>query len=423
MTRARSKAGLPACSAEPSRGHQAAGWFASHGAGAARGSSGPITIPPMMPSQLYGPSLLLALAACAAPTDRPALPETSWRIDAEPVLQIGGETDDTLALLGNAVAAFRVDDSLIVVADRGYNSLRYFDMSGTLRDSVGREGDGPGEFKYIARAFFCGDTLFVQDIQHRRFEAFGAEGTHVRKLEQAAPPGASFGAPYKMSCGPTGTWIANAWDTLSPGEPHRARAPVPYWLLDPDGKVMTLLGDHPGSERLVTMGGSGPFPLGKEPVMAIGATRAYIGSADSLTILVYDLAGNALDPISMPYQDLATTEADRERYRLLDTLGQEQDEIDRNVREWQTFEFPPTVPAYTALLLDRQDNLWVRLFPRSDENLVRWLVFSPEGESVGQLDLPGTLEVHDIGADYILGVETQLEGGSQQVRQYRLHRD
>lgn len=125
----------------------------------------------------------------------------------------------------------------------------------------------------------------------------------------------------------------------------------------------------------------------------------------------------------MPYQDLATSEADRERFRLLDTLGLEQAEIDWRVREWQTFEFPPTVPAYTALLVDRQDNLWVRLFPRSEENLVRWLIFSPTGAELGQVDLPGTLAVNEIGIDYVLGVETKLPEGGQTVRLYRLHRD
>ena len=342
----------------------------------------------MRHARAIAPTLLLplALAGCSTPSDRPVLAATSWRIDAEPVVQIGGAGEDTLALLGNAVAAFRIDDSLIVVADRGYNALRYFDNRGTLRDSVGREGEGPGEFRYIAQAFFCGDTLFVQDLEHRRFEVFGARGPHVRSLHQGSPPGTRFDVPYQMSCGSTGLWIANAWDTASSGKPHRARGLVPYWFLDRDGKVTVLLGDHPGSERLVTTGGSGPHPLGKEPVMAVGAARAYIGSADSLTILVYDLAGKTLTPIHMPYQDLATTEADRERYRLLDTLGKEQGVIDAHVRRWQTFEFPPTVPAYTALLVDRQDNLWVRLFPRSDENLVRWLAFSPQGQELGRLD-------------------------------------
>lgn len=363
------------------------------------------------------------VVACGAPTDQPRPDVPMWRIDAEPVVQVGGTADDTGAALGNAVGVFRVDDSLIIVVDRGYHSLRYFDLHGALRDSAGRQGDGPGEFQYIARAFLCRDTLFVQDIEHRRFEVFSSHGAHVRHFEQQAPPGASFGAPYKMACGQSGAWIANGWDSPNSTTPGRSRGLVPYWLLDGEGRVTVTLGDHPGSERLVTPGGSSPHPLGKEPVIAIGATRAYIGTADSLTVLVYGLDGTPLPPISLPYQNLATSEADRSRYRLLDTLGKDQSEITRQVLDWQTFEFPPTVPAYTAMMVDRSDNLWLRLFPRSAENTVAWEVFSPDGTPLGRLDLPGTFEVFDIGEDYLLGIETRIDDGSEQVRLYRLHRE
>ena len=49
--------------------------------------------------------------------------------------------------------------------------------------------------------------------------------------------------------------------------------------------------------------------------------------------------------------------------------GYRASEIAGNVREWQTFEFPPTVPAYTALLVDREDHLWGRLFPSADRSV------------------------------------------------------
>ncbi len=111
------------------------------------------------------------------------------------------------------------------------------------------------------------------------------------------------------------------------------------------------------------------------------------------------------------------------RWRLLDTLGKDDEEVASRLRYWQRFEFPPTVPAYTAMLVDRDDNLWVRSFPRSADNLVRWVVFDPTGKEIGSLDLPATLEVFDIGSDWVLGIETRLSDGGQQVRMYRLHRD
>lgn len=155
-------------------------------------------------------------------------------------------------------------------------------------------------------------------------------------------------------------------------------------------------------------------------MLALGRDRAYYGAADSFLVNVFDLQGKPLPSIQKPSVPLGTTEADRARYRLLDTLGKK--DVARRLHQWEQFTFPPTVPAYTAFLVDREDNLWVRMFPRSEENRVRWVIFSPRGAEIGSLDLPDVLEVHDIGADYVLGIETRQEDGGQQVRMYRLHR-
>ena len=71
-------------------------------------------------------------------------------------------------------------------------------------------------------------------------------------------------------------------------------------------------------------GSSMEQPLGKTPVVAIGATRFYIGTADSTFIEVFALDGTPLAPIRWQGGSLATTDADIERYRLLDTLGDTQ---------------------------------------------------------------------------------------------------
>ncbi len=92
------------------------------------------------------------------------------------------------------------------------------------------------------------------------------------------------------------------------------------------------------------------------------------------------------------------------------------------MREWQTFEFPPTVPAYTALLVDVADNLWVRLFSRGTSETVRWLVFSPDGSEIGSVDLPMEMTVHEIGIDYVLGSGMDLVEATPRVWVYKLHR-
>lgn len=366
---------------------------------------------------------LWALVACGAPADRPLTAAATWQIDSTPIFDIGSDPDDTLAVIGNAVAAYALGDSLVVVADRGYHQLSYFNRDGTLHHISGREGDGPGEFRYIARMWRCGDSLVVFDIPHRQYTVHTLDGTWVRGYFPTAPAGSRFDSPYKTACGPDGTWVSNGWENLEPSEPRRARDAVAYWLADREGRVLTELGPRPGSERFVHPNGSGPHPLGKEPVLAVASDRAFIGTADSFAIEVFSLDGTPRPPIVKPSVDLATLPEDIARDRLLDTLGKSPGDQRREMRYWDQYDYPPTIPAYTALVVDRDDNLWVRAFPRTVENLARWVVFNPEGKEIGSLDLPATLEVFDIGSDWVLGIETRLADGGQQVRMYRRRRN
>jgi hypothetical protein len=370
-------------------------------------------------------ALSIATTACATSTsDAPSVDQALWRVDSVPILDIGSTADDTTEWIGIAEGVTMVGDSEVVVADRGFAALRYFDLAGNYVRASGRKGDGPGEFQYLARMNHCGDSLVIFELgSGAQYMVFGEAGGYGYLYRPSAPKGSRFEGPYQRACAPTGTFVNIGWgNEPRVTEPQRIRGTAPLWLSGPKGVVTKVLGEVPASERFARPTGSGPHPLGKEPVIAIGRTRVYYGSADSFTVQVFDLEGKPLPPITKPSVPLATTDADRERFWLLDTLGKSAEGVAQRVRMWDQFTFPPTVPAYTAFLVDRDDNLWVRMFPRSQENVVRWVIFSPEGKEIGSLDLPDVLAVHDIGADYVLGIETRLSDGGQQVRMYRLHR-
>src|SRR5690606_25726902 len=116
-------------------------------------------------------------------------------------------------------------------------------------------------------------------------------------------------------------FLGNGWDTVRVLEPQRVRGTVPYWISGRDGEVERVLGSWMGSERLSRRNGSGPHPLGKEPVLAAGRSRFYLGTADSFAIEVFGMDGSALPPILKPSVVLTTSAEDIARFRLLDTLG------------------------------------------------------------------------------------------------------
>src|SRR5881392_3138956 len=87
-----------------------------------------------------------------------------WRVDPKPVLDIGGAAaaDDYLFQFVSGTA--RLSNGNIVVADGNSRELKVFGRTGQFVKRIGRDGEGPGEFKFpkwfaVARA----DTMLVYD--------------------------------------------------------------------------------------------------------------------------------------------------------------------------------------------------------------------------------------------------------------------
>ena len=82
---------------------------------------------------------------------------------------------------------------------------------------------------------------------------------------------------------------------------------------------------------------------------------------------------------------------------------------------------PEIRPAFSELKIDALDNLWVAEYEPVPRSVSAWHVFSPEGALMGRVAIPVGFEVHEIGADYVLGVELN-ELDVPFVRRYPLTR-
>src|SRR5690606_34546667 len=96
--------------------------------------------------------LWLAIAADHAVGLPVAQPERQlgWTVSSTPVLEVG---NDGSGLFGTVSAATRTDDGTWFVADRSMNSIVALGSDGSLRATIGREGDGPGEFRLIGTLY------------------------------------------------------------------------------------------------------------------------------------------------------------------------------------------------------------------------------------------------------------------------------
>lgn len=367
---------------------------------------------------MFGAALLLS--ACNSSADNASTDLAMWTVNATPSLDISGNDSAGDPRIGIAEGVARLANGELVIADRGLTSLRFFSSNGELLRTVGREGEGPGEFRYIAGLLQCSDSLFVHDITRGDpYQVFAFDGSLARSLTFEY---VQENTPYRTTCNRDGLFLHMGWERHETMALGRARGTTLYWLADANGKHRASLGEFPGSERLVVKGGTGPHPLGREPVLALSRQRAYIGTADSFAVLSFATDGTPAAMLRYLDTDLRTTPDDIERFKFLDTAGQNTAMQQSLVRMWAGVEYPPTIPAYDQMIVDARDQLWVRRTPRRIGGDAEWIVFAADGTPLARTTMSGELRVYEIGDDYVLGIAVDPTDGTQSVRLHELVR-
>lgn len=136
-----------------------------------------------------GSVLLGALLACHPEPAHTAI--AALTLDSLPTLSIG-ITEGTQALeLDRANSALRLANGRIVIANSGTGELRFFDSAGAVLGTVGRKGEGPGEYSGAMTLYSGpGDSLLVYDAGNRRFTVADQDG-HVGRIFPAQAGGRS----------------------------------------------------------------------------------------------------------------------------------------------------------------------------------------------------------------------------------------
>ncbi len=350
--------------------------------------------------------------------------QATWTVDPMPVLRIGDIDGDVT--FTQVAGATRLDDGSVVVGDRqtAY-ALQHYSADGTLLKNFGRKGTGPGEIDYLVRMLRCGDSLFTHDAEGAKVNVYSIDGTYARTFRFAGPLGSS---PYTSACNADRVFVHHGWETRADMKPGPFRARVPFWVTNADGAVEQVLGSFPGSERFGYardghMTGTRPLPFSREPRLAIGRDRVYIGTADSFAISVFDLAGNGVGTLSKDIENPRLTDADIERL-VANQVALQRGATEASVRrEYDALPMPEALPAYDRILVDVDGNVWVRPYARGGTPTLRWHVFDATGKPSAVVDVPTALEVFEIGRDYLIGRYIDEEDLVPELRVYALRTD
>ena len=329
-------------------------------------------------------------------------------------LDLGEDPDDDNTVFFEARRLDVDEAGNIYVVDTGNHRIQKFDAGGRFLLTIGKEGQGPGEFESVSNIFLAPDgTLYAVDGV--RLQRFKTDGTVLSTIPLTNRVRDFWITPEKHIYGV---------ETRTTDEGRR-RLLV---RLDPEGKEMDILTEFADVKPLdqerdgyrVRFVILHPY----NPVLylraAAGGGFLYGDSAD-YTIHLCSADGTTNLVINKAEASRQITQAEKDR--VIEGVKERLESMGRSLPDEaleQGCQFPPTSPFYVDILTDKLGRLFVRRLRSSlDESGEQTLdVFGPEGHYLHRITTEARPLVIRNGLLYELSEDEDT--GAVRLRRYRI---
>ena len=374
-------------------------------------------------------------------------PDDAWTVDTEPLVEIGTVTGALEYQFSEVVAAVRLSNGDIVVADRGASELRSYDAAGTFQWRAGRFGQGPGEFESLDfLGSTTGDSLVTYDEALMRVQLFDTGGRMARSFElrpQRFDPDPDGGSPSPedLSGPDKAVGIVGRQLIVRFIELGDLRTSGVVRQVD-DRVVAVALGDG-SSTGLIVVGGEeallrggrsqGQYAFGNMPEYGAAGGSVGVIDTEAWSVRVLSSVDGTVERIIR--RGVAPREAtdalfDEHLAGILDMFSSAPpEEVDRIRQMWRDFPRAPVLPVLRSIHVDATGHLWLQPYYVAGAEPPPFEIHAPDGTWLGSVSVPPGLvrafiqyqaPYMEIGEDYILGVWTD-DLDVQYVRMYRIN--
>ncbi len=318
-----------------------------------------------------------------------------------------------------------VDDSgRIFIGDDDQLTIHAFNPKGSYIKSLGRPGEGPGEFRSLVQTMHVDSQyLYVHDPAQQRINVFllstlgpshtidltPEQRSSVDELKSAYLSDYYLLNDYKLLFGFVKTRKTNDLDEQT-GVYERYKL---YYLMDKDGKIISdKIYEQKSSTmfsfRINGMATTFSFPFFGKVLAALNGNELFIAQSEDFLIKVYDLSGRYLRAVYYPFRK-------KELIREDAIQSSFQDEVLQNIAK--KIQLPDTWPALNDMLIDDENRLWVSTIVE-DFDIYEWWVLRETGEIITKFEWPRDKPIKVIRNPAVYTLETEEESGLQQVVRY-----
>lgn len=359
-----------------------------------------------------GPEAVVRDSAGVAIVEYPAeawatAPE--WQLSAEPITTVGGDVTDTELDLSNSGLGTLLGDNRIVAATTIAPAQIYlFAADGSSRTTIGRAGEGPGEYQVItALTRLGGDTIAVYDLAARKALLFTPDGQEAGRI-QVPFAGDATQPPQLIGRSDDGTWVFRTFDQLNlppdeAADQFRKAVTITTWREGGErlDSLLSVLG--PVSIRSTVDFGNQSIPIGRPLAYGANSSQTISGNllwntpGDSFTLRGHDLTGALVRETRIATEPNPVTEDQREVFKARQREGLERARgfgappqvIESELAKIEAMPFAETHGAIGQLTSDNIGRLWATTGTPVVDSMLTYAIFAPDGMLLGRVTLPG----------------------------------
>jgi hypothetical protein len=332
-----------------------------------------------------------------------AAPE--WSVSPAPLAVIGDDPDEVEIDLSNSYMGTVLADGRVLAATMQPAQIYRFTADGKQDGTVGRAGDGPGEYRFVmSLTRLGGDTIAAYDMFKRVVLLYSGDGETLGTVQ--FPVTGTLVPPMFNGRLADGTWVLQIVNPLAEppeGSPtiYRLDGPILAWREGMEGfDTLFMLPGQSATWGEVEAGGE-RFPIGRQvayganPFLGVRGSTIWATAGERFVLQAHDSSGTLTREIRMERPPREVTEAERERYK---TVLREQFEmaagmLPPGMLESELAKVDQTVfathhPEISLMTVDQVGRVWVSPDLPVIDSVQDWRVFSSAGELIGRIRMP-----------------------------------
>ena len=328
-------------------------------------------------------------------------------------LSIGKEGDDNYMFYSRVSLAVDNQDYIYALDGRSYRIQKY-DKNGQYIQTIGRKGQGPGEFELPFNFFIDGqNNIYVND--RRRIKKFNNKGEFVKSSQVQ-----SFINDFYVN--PEGIIFAHSDLNDEKGSKQT------IIKINSEGEIVETIAEFPYADLVIRKSGDATYAFGVSrhiyiPKLCFSAidesTFCYAHSSE-YRILILDSSGNIL--LMSQKEESPQTVSRREKIYILDQMEKIFKERGRSLPKGvlEDVQFPSNRPFFNHIIADDKQRIYVRrlksVLEKSDE--FEFDIFSKEGIFLYETKLHFMPQVIKNG--FIYNVDTNEESGEIKIKRFKI---